>query len=265
VTLRVLTSTTSHKREPLLPTLEVFSRLGMRDLDINLHHLIEDGVPVEAVAAAVDAGGQRVWVVSGGWCDFFCRPPQIDDTFRSVERQVQIAGRLGVRTLRLFFGRLAREAYGPAPLDTIADNLSRLSDRHREMMFVFENHDGASLVPEICREILERVDRSNIRINFDPINFERAGVGAAAALAATQAFIAHVHLKGLDRGEFCEFGVGDVDLSPILLSLVQGGYRGDVTVEYEGRFDGTLRLYQSVARARTAVAVLRPPGELGNR
>ena len=124
------------------------------------------------------------------------------------------------------------------------------------MAFVFENHDGASLVPEICRDVLERVDRSNIRMNFDPINFKRAGVDAAAARAVVQPFVAHVHLKGLERGEFCAFGTGDVDLTPVLQQLVRQGYRGDFTVEYEGTFDGTLRLYMSVARARTVVASL---------
>lgn len=256
MTHRVLASTTSHKREPLLATLEVFSRLDLRDLDLNLHHFIEGGLAVDAVAVAVAARGQRVWVVSGGWCDFFHEPPQVDDTFRSVARQVQIAERLGARTLRLFFGRLPRESYGQAAADAIVQNLRRLSDRHPEMTFVFENHDGASLVPEICRDVLERVDRSNIRMNFDPINFARAGVGAAAALAVVRPFVAHVHLKGLERGEFCAFGTGDVDLTPVLQLLLEQGYRGDFTVEYEGKFDGTLRLYQSVERARTLVASL---------
>ena len=83
VTPRVLASTTSHKKEPLIPTLEVFAGLGLRDLDLNLHHLIEAGTPVEAVADAVATGGQRVWIVSGGWCDFFHRAPRIEDTFSS--------------------------------------------------------------------------------------------------------------------------------------------------------------------------------------
>ena len=106
MTHRVLASTTSHKREPLIPTLEVFARLGLRDLDINLHHLIEGGLPVDEVAAAVAAGGQRVCVVSGGWCDFFHGPPRIDDTFRSITRQVRMAERLDASMLRLFFGPL---------------------------------------------------------------------------------------------------------------------------------------------------------------
>ena len=70
------------------------------------------------------------------------------------------------------------------------------------------------------------------------------------------AVVGHVHLKGLDRGEFCEFGVGDVDLLPVLRALESSGYRGGFTVEYEGPHDGTLRLYESVKRAQAAVQSL---------
>jgi sugar phosphate isomerase/epimerase len=256
VTPRVLTSTTSHKKEPLLPTLDVFAQLGLRDVDINLHHILEVGVAVDDLAAALAANGQRAWVVSGGWCDFFHREPDIARTFASVERQVEAARRLGVGTLRLFFGRLARDAYDQTARDTIVGNLRRLAARYHDILFVFENHDGASLVPEICAEVLAAADRPNLRMNFDPINFERVGVPAAAALAAVAPFVAHVHLKGLDNGEYCEFGAGDIDLTPVLRTLLSGGYAGRFSVEYEGKFDGTLRLYQSVQRARRAVDAL---------
>jgi sugar phosphate isomerase/epimerase len=257
VTPRLLASTTSHKKEPLLPALDVFARLGLRDIDLNLHHLLEDGVAADDVADAIAAHGQQVWVVSGGWCDFFHNPPAIDDTWRSIARQVDIARRLGAGTLRLFFGRLTEAAYGPAALDTIGGNLHRLSDQYQDVTFVFENHDGASLVPAICRAVLERASRPNIRMNFDPINFERAGVACADALATCGPFIAHVHLKGLERGHYCEFGKGDVDLTPVLRSLLAQRYGGQFTVEYEGPFDGTLRLYQSMQRARAIVEALR--------
>ena len=253
---RVLASTTSHKREPLLPTLEVFSRLDLRDIDLNLHHILEGGVPIDAVAETVAARGLRVWVVSGGWCDFFHRAPEIDETYASVSRQVQIARRLGVSVLRLFFGRLLFEAYSADSLAIAGDNLKRLSDRHPEMTFVFENHDGASRRPEVCREILERTNRPNIRMNFDPINFERDGSTCLAALEILRPVIGHLHLKGLEGGEFCEFGAGDVDLVPVLRSLAEQGYQGMFTVEYEGRHDGTLRLFQSVQRATAVVQTL---------
>ena len=251
---RIHASTTSHKRESLPATLDAFFRLGMLDLDINLHHFLERGESVERIAHAIGQNNQRVWVVSGGWCDFFHGQPEIDDTVRSIDRQVDIAGQLGTHMIRLFFGRLPAASFDSAAASTIAANLRRLSDRHSNTTFVFENHDGASLVPAICRDVLGAVDRPNIRMNFDPINFARAGVDPAQALEAVGPFVAHMHLKGLGGGEFCEFGKGDVDLTPLLHRLLQQGYRGDFTVEYEGPFDGTLRLYESVERARRVVA-----------
>jgi sugar phosphate isomerase/epimerase len=254
---RVLASTTSHKREPLLPTLEVFAHLGLRDIDLNLHHVLEEAVPVEVVAEAAAAYGLRIWIASGGWCDFFHPAPRAAETDRSVDHQVDIARRLGARQLRLFFGRLKFGAYSSAARDVAAANIQRLADRHPDMLFNFENHDGASLHPEVCAEVFAAVGRgANVRMNFDPINFERAGVSSRAAVDLVHPFVGHVHLKGLDAGEFCEFGAGDVDLVPILEQLGGYGYRGGFSVEYEGPHDGTLRLYESVNRARAVVSGL---------
>ncbi|GAC1456612.1 MAG: hypothetical protein PVSMB1_06330 [Gemmatimonadaceae bacterium] len=255
----LLSSTTSHKREPLNATLEVFSRLGMLDLDLNLHHMIELGVSLDDVRAAVAAGGQHVWIVSGGWCDFYHGNPRIEETFRSVDRQVAMARRLGVDRIRLFFGRLRREDCSGEALATIAANLGRLSGQYPDMLFVFENHDGASLCPGICRSILEAVARPNIRMSFDPMNFEHAGINSMDALAELQPHIAHVHLKGLDGDQYCEFGSGSVDLVPLLRSLIGGGYGGAFTVEYEGTFDRTVRLYEGVQRARVVLKDLSRP------
>jgi sugar phosphate isomerase/epimerase len=248
---RVLVSTTSHKQEPLLPTLEVFARLGLCDIDLNLHHILEATVSVDDVARAARASGLRIRVASGGWCDFFDGPPRIEETFRSVDRQVDVVRTLGAGHLRLFFGRLERDRCTPDRLAAIRDNLARLSDRFPDMTFMFENHDGASLDPAICREVVAGVDRPNIGLNFDPINFERAGVNSLDAVQLLGPLIGHVHLKGIEAGELCEFGTGDVDLMPVLECLNAQGYSGGFTVEYEGRRDGTLRLYRSVQRART--------------
>ena len=251
---QVLASTTSHKREPILPTLDVFGKLGLCDVDLNLHHILELRTPAADIVRTAAAAGIRFHAASGGWCDFFHTAPQIDDTFRSVAQQVEICRELGVARLRIFFGRLTLDAYTPAARATASANLTQLSDAHPDMLFVVENHDGASLNPAVCAEILASVDRGNIRMNFDPINFERHGVRADPALNAVLPFVAHVHLKGLARGEFCEFGTGDVDLQPMLRTLSRHGFDGAFSVEYEGRHDGTLRLYQSVERARAAVA-----------
>ena len=115
----MLTATTSHKREPLLPTLELFGVLGLRDIDLNLHHILETGVPVN--------GGRRchrrAWACGcigvRRLVRFLPSPPEIEDTFASVSRQVAIGTELGVSTLRLFFGRLRREDYSRAKADIV--------------------------------------------------------------------------------------------------------------------------------------------------
>ncbi len=253
----VIPSTTSHKHEPLLTTLEVFARLGMLDLDLNLNHIVERGVDPESVADAIAANGQRVWIVSGGWCDFFDTGEKSRETDASVATQVRLARRFGVDRMRLFFGRLPFESCTPGAIAVIAANIRRLADEHPDLLFVFENHDGASSHPGVCRVILEAIDRPNVRLNFDPINFEVAGATSGPALNVLSPFIAHVHLKGLDlNGRFCEFGAGSVDLMPVIGSLIADGYSGGFTVEYEGPLDRTVRLYESLRSARIAVAEL---------
>jgi sugar phosphate isomerase/epimerase len=258
---RIIPSTTSHKGEPLGATLDIFSRLGFHDLDLNLGHIVEGGVSVETVHEALDAGAQRVWIVSGGWCDFFDAEPQWGDTLASVDRQIEIARRLNVSEIRLFFGRLPREAYGASALRIAARNIALVADRHPAVTFMFENHGtGASSQPEVCRDILREVNRPNVRLVYDPVNFEFAGIGSLDALAMLLPLVGHVHLKGLDGREFCEFGSGNIDLTPALRMLMAHGYRGKFTVEYEGRFDRTLRLYRSVQRAERVLHELAGSG-----
>jgi sugar phosphate isomerase/epimerase len=252
---RVIPSTTSHKREPVETTFEVFARLGWRDLDVNLWPFMEEGVSIETAADALDRQGQRAVMASGGWCDFFDPAPAIDATFASVARQVGFAHRLGATHLRLFFGRLAAADYSRSRFDRICDHLRRLSEIHGDLTFVFENHGrGASGQPVTCAEILTAVDRPNVRMNFDPINAEHAGMPCLEALAVVRPLVAHVHLKGLwGPGEYCEFGEGLVDLRPVIGSLLGSGYPGGFTVEYEGPHDKTVRLYRGYQAARAVI------------
>ncbi|HEY6358602.1 MAG TPA: sugar phosphate isomerase/epimerase [Vicinamibacterales bacterium] len=253
---RLIPSTTSHKREPVETTLEVFARLGWRDLDLNLWPFIEEGESIETAADALSRNGQRAVMISGGWCDFFEPAPAIEDTFTSVARQVGFARRLGATHVRLFFGRLATADYSRARFDLVCRHLRRLAEIHGDVTFVFENHGrGASGQPVTCAEILTEVDRPNIRMNFDPINAEHAGTPCLEALAVVRPLVAHVHLKGLaGPGEYCEFGEGLVDLRPVIRSLLSSGYQGRFTVEYEGPHDKTVRLYRGYQEARALIA-----------
>jgi 3-dehydroshikimate dehydratase len=252
----VLPSTTSHKAEALIPTLEVFARLGFTDLDLNLNHIVERGTPVGDVRAALAANGQRALIASGGWCDFFDPEPDVQRTFDSVHRQVALIHEFGVDRLRLFYGRMPYARWSPATRAAAVENIRRVGATYPNVTFLFENHDGASSNPDVCGAILEAVNLSNVRHTFDPINFEHRGAHTMDALRRLQPLIGHVHLKGYDGEHFCEFGEGIVDLRPMLEALIASGYRGAFTVEYEGGGDRTLRLYTSLQRARSVIGRL---------
>jgi sugar phosphate isomerase/epimerase len=257
----VIPSTTSHKHEALLPTLDVFARFGWHDLDLNLNHIVERNVDPSDVVRALALNGQRVHVVSGGWCDFFDGGERARETLASVDRQVALAQLFGAARMRLFFGRLPIAQYSSHMETVCAEHLQRVADRHPAVAFAIENHDGASSRPDWCRAILERVARPNVALTFDPINFEHRGIDSLGAAMLVAPFVAHVHLKGYAQGAFCGFGEGDVDLTPVLRHLIASGYGGGFTVEYEGAGDRTVRLFESVARARAAVATLAADGE----
>jgi len=242
---RVIPSTTSHKREPVAAVLDLFARLGWLDIDLNLWPFMEEGEAIETAVDALARNGQRAGMVSGGWCDFFETGPPATTTRASVARQAGYARRLGATHLRLFYGRLPAGEYTRACLVAARDHLRDVADEHPDLMLVVENHGrGASGRMETCAEILAAVDRPNVRMNFDPINAEHAGTPAMQALDAARPFVAHVHLKGLARPEeYCEFGAGIVDLTPVIDSLLSSGYQGRFTVEYEGPHDKTLRLW----------------------
>jgi len=253
---QILPSTTSHKAEAILPTLEIFARLGFCDLDLNLNHIIERGASSAEIRAALATNGQRVLIASGGWCDFFDQAPGIQRTFDSVERQVALTREFGVDRLRLFYGRMPRADWSPSTRARAVDNVGRVGARYPDITFVFENHDAASSDPDVCAEILEGVHLPNVLHTLDAINFEHRGVRTMDALRRLQPLVGHVHLKGYDGEHFCEFGDGTIELEPMLETLVRGGYRGAFTVEYEGAGDRTLRLYTSVQRARSVIGRL---------
>ena len=253
---QILPSTTSHKAEAIIPTLEIFARLGFSDLDLNLNHIIERGASSAEIRAVLATNGQRVLIASGGWCDFFDQAPDIQRTFDSVERQVALTREFGVDRLRLFYGRLPYARWSPSTRACAVDNVGRVGARYPDITFLFENHDAASSDPDVCAAILEDVRLPNVRHTFDAINFEHRGVRTMDALKRLQPLIGHVHLKGYDGEHFCQFGDGTVDLEPMLEALVRSGYRGAFTVEYEGAGDRTVRLYTSVQRARSVIGRL---------
>ena len=234
---RILVSTIFRKTDPVSDVLSSFSEMGISNVELHLYRLYKGLESPETVKALAKEKEIQIKVLGGGWCDFFPEGQRFENTLVSIAKQAEIARILGCQKIRVFFGILEKEKYSNDVSQVIARNLRRLSDSFHDITFLFENHDGMSLFPDFCAHLFAKVNRPNVKMTFDAINFERAGIDSYKAYELLMPYVKHIHLKGLKNGEYCEYGEGDVDLSGLIKASVRHGYDGDFTLEMEGVSD----------------------------
>jgi sugar phosphate isomerase/epimerase len=243
-------STVSFKNENPLDVLDVFERVGFNNIEMHQQYFIEKNVDPGHVCKYLEKRDLNIKAMSGGWCDFFFGSPYIEETFESVSRQVQIANYFNCNKLRLFFGKLDVKYRSVHVLERIVSNLKRLSDLFRDTIFVFENHDGLSLIPEFNAEVFDKVNRPNIRMTFDAVNFQKHGINPEVAFKMLYPNIAHVHLKGLKNNNLCGYGEGDFTPDFVVNFLRDLKYSGLFSLEYEGSQNAIIALLRSYTMFR---------------
>ena len=231
---RLCFSTTSHKHENNEDVFKLFNNNGLRFIEYNLTPIMDGNIKAELVQKLLIKYNLIVKVVGGGWCDFFYSGQKIEETFNSIKNQINIAEILDCKSIRLFFGRKKYSAIDQKELDNVVKNVKYIAKKYPGIDFYFENHDGASLVPKFCLDVMKEINRPNVKLNFDPINFEKAGIDSDMAYDLLKNYISHVHLKGLLSGAYCSYGYGDVTLDYIITDLIDSNYNNIFTIEYEG-------------------------------
>jgi L-ribulose-5-phosphate 3-epimerase len=162
-----------------------------------------------------------------------------DDRRRDAEEArtrawMSVAQRLDARFLRTFAGwpEAGREARWPAMVASLRA-VCREAER-RGVRLVLENHNHRGFVQRAAdvEAILGAVDSPALGLLLDTGNY----LDGLASIAATAARAWHVHAK------FTEVGADGrdpkVDHDAILPLLLEAGYRGWVSVEYEGAEPG---------------------------
>jgi sugar phosphate isomerase/epimerase len=119
-------------------------------------------------------------------------------------------------------------------------------------------------------KFIERVDRSNLKINFDPANMILYGTGdPIEALRELGQHVRSVHCKdaiwsdqpGKTWGTEVPLGEGQVDISAYLRTLKEIGYDGPLTIEHEipqdakRQFEEISAAVDLLKRLRTEVGV----------
>jgi L-ribulose-5-phosphate 3-epimerase len=124
--------------------------------------------------------------------------------------------------------------------DSFLANIRRLADRAavNNIMLAIEVAGDMAPTGAAAANVVERVERSNVFVNYDTANVEYyGGVRAVDDLPEIVGRLGHVHLKDKRGGkgvwDFPAIGEGHVDFPAVLEILANGGFTGPMSVEVE--------------------------------
>lgn len=153
------------------------------------------------------------------------------------KKAVDLCQRLGIDIMNTAVGGHYSEHEDEAGF---MGNIFKLADyaAAREIMIGLEIHGEITSSCQAARPVIDRINRPNVRVNYDTANCEFYGnVKAAADLVGNVDLLVHCHLK--DKGaegkvwNFPAVGKGHVDFKKVLAVLSKAKYSGPFTVEIE--------------------------------
>ena len=232
------------------------------------------GAEIPKVLRQISDAGLELAVYSIG-NDFF-QPERSawEKQLADAKSGVEVADRLGVRTLRVFSGN-AKPGYAfEDGLAWIVEGLAALAayaERYK-VTLALENHGLMAGRSDQVRQVIDAVGSPALRANIDTGNFLLVGQNPTDAARDLAPLAALVHLKDFRRARPDEtehiykaldgtpftgavVGQGQVDLPAIVALLDAAGYDGWLSLEYEGGDDPlTVGVPQSLQAAQGLLA-----------
>jgi sugar phosphate isomerase/epimerase len=266
------------ERTPIETVIEKAARIGVQGVDI-LHQQMasEDPSYLQKLKRAAFTHGIDLICLSIHQNfvspDPAVRQENIDHTLRCIE----LAYAMGIPSIRLNSGRWGtiksfddlmdrRGEEPPLPgytdddafqwcIDSIAACLSKAEACG--VILALENHWGLTRLPEGVLRILDALPSPWLSGLLDTGNFREDLYERLEALTPRAAF---VQAKTYDGGG--EWYTLDIDYSRVAAILDRGGYRGYVSLEFEGKDDPDIAVPRGIERLRRAFAS-QPAGERG--
>ncbi len=185
-----------------------------------------------------------------------------------LKHGVDVALELGVRLMRVFSGSHRKGYSSEQGMEWIIDGLTAgaaYAEQHG-VTLALENHGLFAGRSDQVRSIIEQVNSPALRANLDTGNFLLAGQNPLEAAQDLAELVDLVHLKDFghaapdQRGEVFRsldgktftgtvLGEGLVELEAIIATLDEAGYRGWLSLEYEGPDPLSVGVPQSLSAA----------------
>ncbi|MCY4525853.1 MAG: sugar phosphate isomerase/epimerase [Anaerolineaceae bacterium] len=198
-----------------------------------------------------------------------------DAELAGLRHGVDVAAQLGAPLLRVFSGDLLPGYSFEQGFAWVVDSLSAGAEYASQFgtTLVLENHGHIAGRSDQVRAIIAAVGSTALRSNLDTGNFLLVGEDPLQAAKALADLVALVHLKdftragpdedrhvyeGLDGALYTGAVVGEglVDLQAVHDVLSQQGYKGWLSLEYEGNIEP---LRDAVPRCLAAMRTLLQP------
>ena len=179
---------------------------------------------------------QTVPLVLGTSCRFH-QAEQFDKAIEEGLSSIRIAEAVGFQSIRVFGDRILSD--GEACIQRVIDGLTTLCDRAKQVRILLEVHGDFNTIEALSPVIDSMKSKNNFGLIWDIEHTHRNyGSDWITFYRLARPYIKHVHIKdysnALDR--LTLIGQGDVPILPIMDRLLQDGYDGYFSLEWERKW-----------------------------
>ena len=165
-----------------------------------------------------------------------------------IKKWVDATDLLGASHLRIFAGKLPPGATVSQGLDWCVETMKPACDYAggKGVTLGVEDHDGVTQSADVCLELMHRVDSPYAGINLDISNFVASSdEDQYRQIEACIPYATHTHI----RDRFGDSG-HPIDLDRVWRLFAAGGFKGYLSVEYEGEEDAMTGVPKLLDRMR---------------
>lgn len=155
-----------------------------------------------------------------------------------VRSHAELANGLGCPYVRVFGGALEEGIPREEAFNRAVANLRMFGDAAREegVRVVLETHDSFSSGKDVAK-LLAAANHPWVMSLWDLHHPYRQGEAINATYDHLAPTLAHLHIKdSRATGDYCLLGEGDIPLFPMLDLVLDGGYQGAISLEWEKRW-----------------------------
>ncbi len=148
------------------------------------------------------------------------------------KRVLESADQLDSRGIRCFTGKVGSADADEAQWQRTVESLQELAEAGPDVVWALETHPR-NLMDNVdaTRELMQRVDRANVGLIFQPSTFLGHEMDALDALAP---WIRHVHATNKRDGQRASLAEGEMDYAAIVQALRDRDFDGYISVEWMG-------------------------------